>query len=63
MTGIAGVWLVTRAVIAAVKLTRSAGVCALERAAASASGGLLIPALRLLVAAGILFLFFVKKIG
>ena len=44
-----------RAVIAAVKLRRSAWVCAVERAAASALGGMLIPALRLLVVAGFLF--------
>ena len=47
--------------IAAIKLTRSAWVCAVERAAASASGGLLITALQLLVVAGILFLFLREK--
>ena len=63
MTGIAGVQLETRAVIAAVKLTRSAWVCVVYRADESASGGLLITALRLLVVVGILFLFFEKSFG
>ena len=60
MTGIAGVQLEARAVIAAVKLTKSVWVCAVEIATASALGGMIIPALRLLVVSGI-FIFFEKK--
>ena len=63
MIGIAGVRLEMRAVIAAFKVTRSTWFCAVDIATKSASGGLLVPALRLLVVAGILFLFFEKKFG